>query len=265
MHARATSAPHQLTTVCFSHFCEKARWALDRCGVPYRERGFMPLFHFPAVAMQTLGRGAGQADGASTRFSTPLLRTPDGELICDSSDIVAYVDRTFAGGALDTGGEGALDRKLSQDLGPHTRRVVYFYLLERPHLLDALAEHNVGRLQALAFRPLRDVVARAIKKSLGVHSRGAARSEEKTRACADDVAARLADGRPYLMGERFTAADLSFAALFAPAVAPPEYGAWLPPVEQLPDGARRLVDDMREHPAGRFAARIYATERARRA
>ena len=36
-------------------------------------------------------------------------------------------------------------------------------------------------------------------------------------AVFDSVGERLADGRPYLMGDRFTAADLTFASLSAPA------------------------------------------------
>jgi hypothetical protein len=33
----------------------------------------------------------------------------------------------------------------------------------------------------------------------------------------------LADGRPYICGRRFTAADVTFAALGGPMVAPPQY------------------------------------------
>ena len=38
------------------------------------------------------------------------------------------------------------------------------------------------------------------------------------------MAEMLADGRPFLLGDRFTAADLTFAALAAPVVLPPRYG-----------------------------------------
>ena len=33
-----------LITISFSHYCEKARWALDRCGIEFRERANLPLF-----------------------------------------------------------------------------------------------------------------------------------------------------------------------------------------------------------------------------
>ena len=47
-HATMSDArKHHLITICFSHFNEKARWALDRFGVAYRESGYLPLLHMP--------------------------------------------------------------------------------------------------------------------------------------------------------------------------------------------------------------------------
>ena len=41
--------PATLVTIPFSHFCEKARWALELCGVPYEEDGHLPMFHYVAA------------------------------------------------------------------------------------------------------------------------------------------------------------------------------------------------------------------------
>ena len=35
-----------LVTIPFSHYCEKARWALDRAGLAYEERAHLPLAHY---------------------------------------------------------------------------------------------------------------------------------------------------------------------------------------------------------------------------
>jgi len=71
----------------------------------------------------------------------------------------------------------------------------------------------------------------------------------------------LEDGRPYLCGEAFTAADLAFAALAAPVVLPREYGVPLPAVEELPPDMAAAVRAFRAHPAGAFACRLFAEER----
>ena len=55
----------------------------------------------------------------------------------------------------------------------------------------------------------------------------------------DFVAELLADGREHLCGERFGAADLTFAALSASVVVPPVYGVPLPsPTSCLPTPPR---------------------------
>jgi glutathione S-transferase len=69
----------RLVTIPFSHYCEKARWALDRVGVRYVEEPHAPLFHYPF----TLLRGGGR--------TVPVLVTPTG-VLADSTDILHYAD-----------------------------------------------------------------------------------------------------------------------------------------------------------------------------
>lgn len=63
--------------------------------------------------------------------------------------------------------------------------------------------------------------------------------------------------------ERFTAADLTFAALAAPMLLPASYGSPLPPADAMPPGLAREVERLRAHPAGAFADRLYNEERVR--
>ncbi len=92
-------------------------------------------------------------------------------------------------------------------------------------------------------------------------------SDERTVAdvagiCAvfDDVAARVAERR-YLVGDAFSAADLTFACMAAPVLAPTEYGSPLPRVDELPPALRELVEELRLHPAGAYALRLFREER----
>ena len=74
----------------------------------------------------------------------------------------------------------------------------------------------------------------------------------------DFAAGLLADGRRYLCGDRFGAADLTFAALSAAVIVPPRYGVALPQPGVLPPHTAALVERAREHPAGRFALSLFS-------
>ena len=77
----------------------------------------------------------------------------------------------------------------------------------------------------------------------------------------DFAAELLSDGRQYLSGDRFSAADLTFAALAAPMVVPPEYTVALPQPDSLPPGPRNIVEHAREHPAGAHALKMFRQHR----
>ena len=120
---------------------------------------------------------------------------------------------------------------------------------------------GVPRWERGFFRVAGRIVDPAIRRLLGVDAPAAAAARERVEGVFDDVAARLSDGRRFLLGDRFTAADLAFAALAAPMLLPAGYGSPLPPPEAMPDAYARDVRRLRTHPAGVFADRLYAQER----
>jgi glutathione S-transferase len=100
-----------------------------------------------------------------------------------------------------------------------------------------------------------------IDRLLDISATTAAQSEAEVRITFDTVARRLSDGRPYLCGDRFSAADLTFAALAASVLMPPEYGVPLPQPEELPVAMATVVREFRAHPAGAHALAMYRDER----
>lgn len=244
---------YELITIAFSHYCEKARWVLDRNRIPYRERPYMPAMHFVATRGALFGRREGEADKASTRYSTPLLRG-EGVVIADSSKIVRHIEPSL----FDAPEAESLDAYFGTEYGPHTRRVAYWFAFADPTLLSEMAVRNVSAPQALFFRASFPFVRSFMREALRVDEEGFRRSRERVFRVADEVEERLRDGRPYLCGDEFSAADLAFASLSAPASFPgtAHFGAWLPPVERLDPDAQRLVHEFRAHPAGVFAQRV---------
>jgi glutathione S-transferase len=221
--------------------------------------------HFYGV-YRVHGGKHGHVDKASSRFSTPVLKTPEGEILCDSADILRYVSQRFAPlehELYPVPEVAELEQHLHDELGPHTRRFAYGALFQKPALLRQIALRNVSRAQGWLFAASMPFAVSGLRKALGVTDERVARSIDKVRRELDAISQRLADGRRYLVADRFTAADLAFASLAAPVVFPAEYSAFLPDYTQLPDSARSLIEELRATPAGAHALRMFREERHR--
>lgn len=157
----------------------------------------------------------------------------------------------------------ALERDFDARLGPEGRLWMYYELRGRGDIARAYGCTGVPGWQRRLLPLVYPVFARIIDRILDVTPATAARAEAAVRATFDEVAERLADGRPFLCGEGFTAADLTFAALAAAVLMPPEYGVPLPQPEVLPDPMAAKVNELRAHPAGAHALRMFREERGR--
>jgi glutathione S-transferase len=241
----------RLVTIPISHYCEKARWGLERAGISYREERHVQGVH--RFAARRAGGGA----------TVPVLVTPDGS-IGDSAEILLWVDertdrgqRLLAADRNDRLEEAAFCRRLDERLGPRGRRLMYVHMLAQRGL--ALRFNNAGvaawedRLTRVGWSSIGRLIGRVLEIRPGIE----VEDEEAVWDELDFVAQRLSDGRPYLSGERFGAADLTFAALAAAVVVPPDYGTPLPQPELLPPAMAAIVRRAREHPAGCHALALY--------
>jgi glutathione S-transferase len=87
-----------------------------------------------------------------------------------------------------------------------------------------------------------------------------ARARAKTVAALDRVAKEL-EPSGYLVGDGFTVADLTAAALLSPLVAPPEFPYPLP--QPLPEPVIALRRSFSMHPAFRWVVEMYRRHRGR--
>ena len=115
--------------------------------------------------------------------------------------------------------------------------------------------------ERLAVRTINPLIRAMIRRALAIDEGGVARSTERLEAAYAEVESMLADGRPFLVGNRFTAADLTFAALAAPLVFPPQGAFRMPELAELPADVREVIERWRARPASEFALRIYAAHR----
>jgi glutathione S-transferase len=257
---------HTLLTIPFSHYNEKARWALDRFGVQYRERKYMPMLHVPAVAVATRFGKHGGSDKVSTRFSTPVLITTDGERLCDSHDIVRWVDDTHATPEttlFPTPHAEAIERELGEGLGPHARRVAYGLGMGKASAFSDLARNNVGWVQWRTTQIFGPFMVGMIARGLRIDPPRVEKSIDAVRKVFDDIGRRL-EGRRYLDGDRFSVADLAFACLSAAVLVPTRsegFGAALPERSELTPRAAALADELRATAAGQYAMRLFRDDR----
>ena len=248
----------RLITIPISHYCEKARWALERAAMPYREERHVQGIHRLA---------ARRAGGGTT---VPVLVTPE-QAIGESAAILAWVDqrtaaehRLFPAEPTDRREVEGLCRRLDEQLGPAGRRLMYVHMLAQRSLMLRFNNQGVSAWEDRVLRWGWPVIVGYARRALGIRPGVEVEDEAVVWREFDFAAGLLADGRPYLCGERFGAADLTFASLSAPCVVPPVYGVPLPQPEQLPAHTAALVRRAREHPAGSFALRIIDEQRRAR-
>ena len=245
----------RLVTIPISHYCEKARWALARAGIPYREERHVQGVH------QIAARRAG---GGTT---VPVLVTPDGAL-GESSAILAWVDeripaehRLFPTEPAARAETERLCARFDDVLGPTGRRLMYVHMLAQKELMLRFNNQGVPGWEDRALRWGWPLAVRWACRGLGIRPGVEIADEAAVWREFDFVAELLADGREHLCGGDFGAADLTFAALSASVVVPPEYGVPLPQPDTLPAHTAGLVERGREHPAGRFALALFAEHR----
>ena len=223
--------------------------------MPYREERHVQGIH--RLAARRAGGGA----------TVPVLVTPD-RVIGESEEILAWVDqrtpaelRLFPSAPAARGEVDRVCLRLSDELGPRGRRLMYVHMLAQRRLALRFNNQGVPRWEDRAIRYGWPLAGRFIGHALGIVPGIENEDEAAVFRELDFVAELLADGRPYLCGERFGAADLTFAAMSASVIFPPLYGVPLPQPDILPPATKALVERARRHPAGRYALKLVAEHR----
>ncbi|NJM68839.1 MAG: glutathione S-transferase family protein [Scytonema sp. RU_4_4] len=246
----ANKKPFRLITIPISHYCEKARWALTKLKLPYIEEPHMPPFHLLAT-----GRVGGK--------STPVMITEDGALT-DSTDILCYLDKVAPDNAklYPTDPDSRqqveqLEDLFDEQLGPAIRRWGYFHAMNDSKLMQHAWCNGVPFFERALFPVVFPTVRSIAQQKLNITQESSAQAYEQIKSIFEQVSELLTDGRTYLVGNSFSAADLTFAALAAPAVRPPEHPMTRASLEELPSKLVSGIKKFRETPAGGFALRLY--------
>jgi glutathione S-transferase len=236
-----------------SQYNEKVRWALDLKRIPHLRRSLLPGAHVAVT---------GRLTGGEVN-TTPVL-TLDGSAIGDSTRIIEVLERRWPEPALYPAGAEqcaralALEEFFDEQLGPHIRRAVYFVLLDHPDVLMPLFLHGQRLPARLLLRSTYPALKPIMRRRMRIEPAAAQESVELTFAAMDRLEQELGPSG-YLVGDSFTIADLTAAAMFYPVVLPPEFP--YPMITEVPPAGREIVEALAARPGGRWVADIYARHR----
>ena len=121
-----------------SHYCEKARWALQRFSVPFVETPHPPILHMLANVLW----------GQPVRASVPRLISADRSTVLkESKDIMRYVDqqlpahiKLYPEDLVQRAEVDRLEVIFNESLGKAVRVVVYEHLLPSPEAFHLFAD-----------------------------------------------------------------------------------------------------------------------------
>jgi glutathione S-transferase len=236
-----------------SHFNEKARWALDYKHIPHERRSVFPGTQ--EIRARTL-RG-----GTST---LPVIEI-DKTRIGDSTHIIEELERRWPDPPLYPADPEQRRKALEledffdEHCAHEMRRVIFDELLRHPELM-AKAAGTDRRRGGAAVGMVYPVVDRAVRWKYKVNEEATAEAREVVLRAMDRIEQELGPSG-YLVGDSFSVADLTAAAIFAVLVLPPEFPYPQLEPEELPDGLREWREPLTARPAWRYVLDMYARHR----
>ena len=139
---------------------------------------------------------------------------------------------------------------------------MYHRMLERPDLMEEYGAPGVPRWERAGLPMMLPLMRKLIVRRTDADDEHAAAARERVREEFDEVAARLSDGRPYLCGDALQRRRPRVRrARGGRARARRATASRCRRSTSCPEPYGDEVQAMREHPAGRFALRLYDQER----
>ena len=241
----------ELFQFAFSHYNEKARWVLDWKGVAHRRRSLLPGPHRPVIQKLT---GQGQV---------PVLRWGD-DLVPGSARIIDHVERRCPQRPLYPSADGArtealeLARWFDDEVGGPIRLAFFYEFLQDSGYAVRCFTTTVGPAAAAAYRVVFPLIRVVMRRDMKIDAAGAERGIARTKEALDLVANRAgSDG--YLVGDAFSVADLTAAALLSPAVFPKE--SPVPVIEPRSPVVTRWLERFAGHPGVEWVAGVFRKHR----
>lgn len=215
-----------------SHYCEKIRWAMDHKGLDYQVKNLLPGLHVRTTTK------------LAKKSYVPVLEH-EGQVLQNSRLILNYLDKQFPEHSL-TPRDPVLRAEAEEweslcdvELGRTVRCFCYHTLLDHPDLVIPFFTKDNAWWSPYFFKMFFPKLEPKMRHWMKINEQTAQESEQRIVAALEKINDRLKD-HDFLVGDQFSRADLSAAALLAPLFMPDGYGLDWP--EQMPPRLQAFAD-----------------------
>ncbi len=236
-----------------SHYNEKVRWALDYKGIRHLRNTLIPGFHIPV------------ARWLSGQNQLPILRH-NGKIFHDSSKILRELEDRYPSPALFPERPEELQRALKiqdyfdQEVAPALRRVFWATYINDARLCTRMATDGAGPFLAGLWRMSLPATLPLYRKNMGLDRDQVQAARCKIRAYFDRLEGMIGPNG-FLVGEGFSVADLTAAAVMTAIIRPPQFPYQLP--EPWPEELRQIRHEISDYPACNWVLDIYKKYRGK--
>ena len=235
-----------------SHYCEKARWALDYKGLDSQVVPIMPGFHIYTVRKY------------APETTVPVLLTDD-RTVQGSSEIIDFLEKRYPEKSLTPSEEPMrqecleLEHSMDRKLGESLRRILYSFLLAYPDFICHCFTQSMPKYKQILARLCYFILRHNIYKEFVISAEEVESAKCEFHETMEYLAERL-QGQEYLVGSEFSRADLSIASMLSILIMPKEHSfQW----QELPDDTevRDFYKKYENHPVHQWAEKIYRKHR----
>ncbi len=220
-----------------SYYCEKVRWALEYKKIEYQAVNVTPGLHRLVIKRA--------APTCLPPITVPVLL--DGRLPVQGSDsILDYLDQNIKEPALgfenveDVEKTRVIEKFLDEEVGAPLRAILYHTLLPHHKELIDMWNYQGSKRSKIWLTMVAPSLKRIVRK---MYSTDSYAEHKKMLSESLDQLDRLYSKKEFLVGDRFSRVDLSFAAFLSPLAFPPDHPLpW--PSNSIPE---TYMDFCREH------------------
>ena len=234
-----------------SHYCEKARWALDYKKIPFQAVPILPGFHLITVRRYAPGT------------SVPVL-IDNGKAVQGSGAIIDFLEERYPEYPLTPAEKEQrkicleIENNHAEVLGVTVRQILYSRLLDYPEYIRHCFTQPMPYVKQLVFRLSYPILRQKIYQTYVISDKMVERARRKLDTALSKLESRLGN-KTYFVGDHFSRADISVASMLSFLAMPPEHPF---PWEQIPDPhIKSIYDQYQKHPMIRWVGEMYAKHR----